>query len=188
MNWIATIFLRIKHWQLFLLLVVLWIGTGAAQLAAMPSSPEEPIGTVFPFVAVVELVALVFAGWLWSLGRFLQSVVPHRLKMSPTFFRISVTLPLLCIPLLALAFQSLNVALIGIVFIAYGIALAAEVYSWYFVARSLALAQYLRKVRFSDYEATLLGIWFFPVGVWFIQPKINRLYVKSSENPSLEQS
>jgi hypothetical protein len=184
----ATIFLRVKHWQLFLLLVVLWIGSGAAQFAAIPSSSGEPARAAFPFVAVGELVVLVFAGWLWSVGNFLQSVVPQRLKMSPTLFRISVILPLLCIPLSALVFESLNLAVVGIVFIAYGIALAGEVYSWYFVARSLALAQYSRQVRFSDYEATLLGIWFFPFGIWFIQPKINRLYAKSSENLSLGQS
>jgi hypothetical protein len=40
------------------------------------------------------------------------------------------------------------------------------------------LAERLRPVRFSDYQAALLGLWFFPVGIWFIQPRINRLYAK----------
>jgi hypothetical protein len=191
MNRIASFYLRLNHWQLFLLIAALWCGS---LVSAGFSSLEERLGTFFPYLAVVELFALFFAGWLWSLGKFLQSLVPQRLKMPLTLFRISVVLPPLCIPVFGLLFLTLNPGLFAFVFLLNIVAMAGEIYSWYFVSRSLALTHCTRRVQFSDYEGTLLGIWFFPIGIWFIQPKINRLYAKvssnipSGEDPAAEQS
>ncbi len=49
-------------------------------------------------------------------------------------------------------------------------------YDLYFVSKNLVLAETSKSASFYDYAGPFFLIWFFPVGVWFIQPRINRLY------------
>ena len=52
-------------------------------------------------------------------------------------------------------------------------------YVTYFASKGLAIAEASRPVTFYDCAGPLFLIWFFPLGVWFVQPKINRLLAKS---------
>ena len=45
-----------------------------------------------------------------------------------------------------------------------------------FISKSLALAETGKPVSFYDYSGPFFLIWFFPLGIWFVQPRINRLY------------
>ena len=49
-------------------------------------------------------------------------------------------------------------------------------YNLYFVAKSLKLVELQRPVGFYDYSGPLFLLWFFPAGIWVVQPRINRLY------------
>ena len=50
------------------------------------------------------------------------------------------------------------------------------VYIFYFVSKSLVSAERNAPVAFSNYAGALFLIWFFPIGIWIIQPRINWLY------------
>jgi hypothetical protein len=54
-------------------------------------------------------------------------------------------------------------------------------YIAFFASKSLAMAEKSGPVTFYDYAGPLFLIYFFPVGVWFVQPRINRLYAQSRE-------
>jgi hypothetical protein len=45
-----------------------------------------------------------------------------------------------------------------------------------FVATALGVAETGKSRVFSQIVGTFFLLWFFPVGIWIIQPKINRLY------------
>ena len=45
----------------------------------------------------------------------------------------------------------------------------------YFVSKSLLIAERDRPVSFTEYAGAFFLIWFLPVGIWTIQPRINRL-------------
>ena len=49
-------------------------------------------------------------------------------------------------------------------------------FNLHFVSKSLALAEMQRPLSFYDYAGPFFLLWFFPIGIWFIQPRINRLY------------
>ena len=49
-------------------------------------------------------------------------------------------------------------------------------YSIYFTAKALKGAELQRRVTFSDYVGEFFLLWFFPVGIWIIQPRINKLF------------
>jgi hypothetical protein len=45
----------------------------------------------------------------------------------------------------------------------------------YFTAKTLKSAEMQREAHFSDYIGDFFLLWFYPVGIWFIQPRINRI-------------
>jgi hypothetical protein len=50
------------------------------------------------------------------------------------------------------------------------------------VARNLAMAEKQEKVEFYDYAGAFFLLWFFFIGVWFIQPRINRMFAAEHED------
>ena len=58
------------------------------------------------------------------------------------------------------------------------------IYCFYFISRAIAtIEQYKRngsvRVFFGDYIGYLFLVWFFfPIGVWWIQPKINKIFME----------
>jgi hypothetical protein len=51
-------------------------------------------------------------------------------------------------------------------------------YALYFNAKALKAVEWQKKVTLSDYVGDFFLIWFFPIGLWFIQPRINNIVNK----------
>src|SRR6266705_2028722 len=168
MDMIANLFLRAKHWHIFLLLVgVGFIGDVAlvaGSMSAPAQSPEDFGKLGLSFGIVMVLFMFCFLGWFWSMGSFLSSIVQ----------------PALYVFVFIALFQSstTNPALLAIIFPLHFFAMFCIFYALYFVSKSLVLAETNKPVTFYDYAGPFFLIWFFPVGVWFIQPRINRLYAE----------
>jgi hypothetical protein len=58
-------------------------------------------------------------------------------------------------------------------------------YSVRFVSKSLTLAETCKPASFYEYAGPFFLIWFYPIGVWLVQPRVNRLYAGRS---SVERS
>lgn len=65
---------------------------------------------------------------------------------------------------------------------AHLISMAGIFYSLYFAARALKSVELQRSVSFNDFRREFFLLWFFPVGIWLIQPRINRLFALSRAN------
>ena len=48
-------------------------------------------------------------------------------------------------------------------------------YSLYFVAKTFKTVELQREVTFSDFAGEFFLIWFYPIGIWIVQPKINKM-------------
>jgi hypothetical protein len=48
-------------------------------------------------------------------------------------------------------------------------------YTLYFVAKTFKTVELQREVKFSDFAGEFFMIWFYPIGIWIIQPKINKM-------------
>jgi hypothetical protein len=62
-------------------------------------------------------------------------------------------------------------------------AMICMLYDPYFVSRSFVTAQTGKMATFQDYAGQFLLLWFYAIGVWALQPKVNELYVGHSRNP-----
>ena len=161
MNTLQALFLRAKHWQLFLLLVV----TGAAGL----------VWSVF----LIALAMLCFAAWLWSMGRFLSSMRPQSLRLKTGFFRFALIYPVLYTCASAPFFP--NPPMFAVFLLLQVLAMACLIYVMYFVSKNLAMVETGKPARFYDYAGRFFLLWCYPIGIWFIQPRINRLYALTGE-------
>ena len=80
-------------------------------------------------------------------------------------------------------FQSINPKLFVATVPLSLLAVFCMFYNLYFVAKNLVTAETGRSASFSNYAGPFFLLWFFLIGVWFIQPRINRLY---TEQPSVQ--
>lgn len=70
--------------------------------------------------------------------------------------------------------------LLGIIFPLHFFAMYCMFYLLYFVSKSLTLAESGKPASFYDDSGPFFLLWFFPIGIWIAQPRINRLYERHS--------
>jgi hypothetical protein len=73
-------------------------------------------------------------------------------------------------------FQDSSPGLLGLILPLHLFAMVCMFYLSYFVAKSLVLAETSKPASFSDYAGPFFLLWFCPVGIWIVQPRVNRLY------------
>jgi uncharacterized RDD family membrane protein YckC len=186
MNAVARFFLRAKHWQVFFLLAVTFlVGQAVAMsyIATTKLSSADP-GKLSLLIGIVTTPTMLgWLGWLWSLGSFLISMVQPALRLKRGFFLFSIVYSLIYPLFFALSFPSTNPVLLAVILPLHLLVMFCMFYAFYFVSKTLVLAETCKPALFSDYVEVFFLIWLFPVGVWFIQPRINRLYGQPSPPP-----
>jgi hypothetical protein len=183
---VADYFLRTKHWQIFLLLFGMFCVAGFVSFTEARTLSAKSLGIAgLLFWAVLGLAQLLLAVWLWSLGSFLTSIAPPTLRLSLGMFRFAIIYTPVYLFAFNAFFGGFRPLLIAFVFPLHLLAMFCLVYSFYFVSKSLVSAEWGEPVSFSSYAGTLFLIWFFPIGVWIVQPRVNRLYAdKPLANPN----
>jgi hypothetical protein len=183
MKAVANFFLQAKHWQIFLLLFALPTIADIAAMGFIPATIRswKDIGQGgFVYLGLLVLDTFCFLAWLWVMGSFLNSIQNPTLKLKPWFFRLALIYP----PAYGFVFFA--------VFLSPGLGPAAEkvilplhlfamfcmFYVLYFVAKSLVMINKGKEVVFGDYAKSLILLCLYPIGVWFIQPRINQLYAE----------
>jgi len=166
MNW----YLKAPPWQLF---IILFGGMLLAQFITV----RIPFGSFYYFIPTF-LFGLIFFGWIWIIAKNAYEKLPPELSSSPKIMGAGLI-------------YALSYMLIGGAFFfngdgqfpAYAIplhllAMVAIIYSLGFTAKQLMKLKYQKNVTFAEYCGPLFLLWFFPIGVWFIQPVVNELYGK----------
>jgi hypothetical protein len=54
-------------------------------------------------------------------------------------------------------------------------------YAMIFAAKTLKSAELNKEAKISDYLGDFFLIWFYPIGIWILQPRIHKL-IKKEEN------
>ena len=190
-------FLKAKHWQLFLL------GFGVPMLFqfVMMSSIFNTGAEIYPdpkmmffymkFFPVMMLFLIgVLFGWWWSIAIGLQSKIPENVKMKVKKFKIFFFIPLVymffSMLLIALALEELIIngtdpsgglsgSLLAIIVLLHLLSMFGIFYSIYFAAKTFKTIELQREVSFSDFAGEFFMFWFYPIGIWIVQPKINKM-------------
>lgn len=126
-------------------------------------------GSLIPFG--ISLFALVILIWLLSVGLALQEKLPYSLNISTRWFKFFLIYVFLYIVITDLFVDKELTYLIPFhLFAMYGI-----FYALYFVSKSLVTVEEKQALRFDRYIGTLFLFWFFPIGIWFVQPRVRKI-------------
>lgn len=140
--------------------------------------------TLFPVIMIIY--SGLFFGWFWSIAIGLQKRVPESVIMKVKKFKTFFFIPIIYIVLISLFIGfsisgissngNLSASMVGAVFIAGVLILHLFLmfcifYSLYFVSKTIKTVELQREVNFGDFIGEFFMLWFYPIGIWFIQPK-----------------
>ena len=200
------LFLKAKHWQLFTLMLgipLIYQFYAMSQIWGLQTHPEQvaegegfkeilneefiQLDFFFPFTMI--FFSLLIFGWFWSIAIGLQKKIPKGIEMKVKKFEVLFFFPLVYIILLMLYITGLFNGMgtfnllsggwfIAIILPLHLFSMFSIFYSIYFAARTIKTAELQRNVGFGDFAGEFFLLWFYFIGIWIIQPKVNRLYGK----------
>jgi hypothetical protein len=177
-----TFFLKLKHWELFLMLALPTVMT------LMFGIPLKPL-----VVASIGLfMLLVLFLWMFSIGTWSNSRLPESRRIGPLPFTAGLALPLvyllmyifLYIPQLADGAPSRPPLWLLPM---HMLSLAGIFYAIWYTARQLKSLQENEQADFLIFSSTFFLLFIFPLGVWLIQPGVNELYDKLDKPLSADE-
>jgi hypothetical protein len=191
-------FLKAKHWQLFSLMFGIPIVFQIIMMVAMftkfnsETNPDPTeIFNFFKFFPIVMILYLgIFFGWFWSIAIGLQKKVPENVTMKIKRFKIFFFIPLIYILCLSFFIVTMLNGIVqngtepgaGFIGLMAGIILPLHLFSvfgifhsLYFVAKTFKIVELQKEVRFSEFAGEFFMLWFYFIGIWIIQPKINKM-------------
>ncbi len=187
------LFLRAKHWQLFLLLFglpfifqfyimsVMFSDFGVESDATNESFVD--VFMLFPIMMIVFVGA--FFGWLWSIAMGLQEKISPEIEIKTGKFKVFFFIPLIYILYLSIfmfaSFEDPGVWVFAIIVPLHLFSMFCMFYNIYHVARTIKTAELKREVKFGDFIGEFFLLWFYFIGVWILQPRVNKL-VKTEDN------
>ncbi len=180
-----TKFLTLKHWQLFGLLLVIPMILQAIFMGSMLSNDNPTTGSIAFPIMMIFLVGLFF-GWFYALGTNLHKKLPTTAKMNLTKFKIFLFIPVIYMLFLSVFMAGMfsnsttvgepNPTIFALIVPLHLFSMFCIFYCLYFNAKALKTVEWQRPVTFSDFAGEFFLIWFFPFGIWIIQPRINKLF------------
>ncbi len=141
--------------------------------------------------------------WLWSVAIGLQKKIPAGVNMKVTRFKVFFFIPIVYFVLI-FSFIFMFVApfindavlhntpvmtgieFFPIIFPLHLFAMFCLFYCIYFVAKTIKTIELQREVTFNDFVAEFFLIWFHFIGIWILQPKINKMAEENTtDSPEL---
>lgn len=175
---------KIKHWQIFLLVVgipllvqmiqnIIYLTSGQGNEAAYPAG----VGLI------LILPLLIYYGWIGSVGMAFskRSASP---SLNTGRFRLSLWVSCLTSVFLLVYFwaypQTINQAeeeaipimMVGVLVF---VSLFTLFYCLSFMARSIVQLERGRRINSAEFFSEFVMAVMFPIGIWLLQPRINRL-------------
>ncbi len=167
-----TIYLKAKHWQLFIVLVgSMFLAQSLMVCSFMSGGAPNAITLLFPTL----LIGILFFGWLWAIASACSKALPPELASSTKPMQAGLIYALIYLVLSGVFFFGAGKQPPGYVIVMHLMAMAAIFYALGFTAKQLAKLEQGQNVSFFSYSGPFFLFWFFPVGIWFIQPKVNQL-------------
>lgn len=185
MSW----FLRAKHWQIFLLIFAVPVVLEIIGMALVFAT-RDPAPVFVVFALMMAVVVTVQFGWFYNVGVALGKKLPENAGMNLRRFRSFALVPAFYLGALMLGmiifgwyvFETHEppspalAALLVIIIPLHFFSIFCIFYSIWFIAKSLKMVERWNRVELGDYIGDFFLIWFLFIGIWFIQPRINRLF------------
>ena len=166
--------IRLKHWQVFSIVVIGYIIS-----YVLPTTNFE-IGSItsLELAAIATIITLILLfSYILTIGLYLNNI-----KNNPYHFRNWVLIIAILCCILGYSYISLQKLKLDnelipfwIGFISTPLTFWGVCYAYYSVAKSLKSIELDREAKISEFIIDAIAIFMLPIGVWFIQPRLNRI-------------
>lgn len=175
-----ALFRRLKHWQIFLLVVGIPVILQFLQGVTYFSTHRQMEDTTFPIIQLLLFLPIMtYYGWIGAVGFGLgQKNTAARMPLAK--FRLSLWASFLATASLLLFTFYRNLTderffpLLPIA-IALFLSLFTLFYCLSFMARAIVQAERGTRVKAAEFYSEFVMAVAFPIGIWLLQPRINRL-------------
>jgi amino acid permease len=162
-------------WQIFLLLIIPCFFTSVTL-----------VGTI-----ITVIWAVVIAYCIYLLGNSLYQKLPigHDLKVKQ--FHFNLLFPLVYLTIVLILFDGgyeinqNNYNEFGwwlvVIIPLHLYTMYCMFYTIWFIAKCIATIENNRVVEFDSYAGNFFLLWFFPIGIWFIHPKVRKIFSMDAE-------
>ena len=162
--------LKAKHWQIFILLI---IGLIIGNINIENSSTLN--------VVLLLIGILVYMIYPFLIGIELQEYVPKEIKLNPNLFIFNSLIWFLFYSVTMILTDGKGYMFTGILAIPFFYVFYAIVHFLSFPVKTLKSIEMSQKAKFKDYVGDFLLIIFLPIGIWFLQPRINNAIMSNDE-------
>ncbi len=177
--------LKLKHWQLFILIMIAPIIGSFVVVTLMISNPEKTDKLQELFLLLNLISSLIFLFWLLSVNMYLNKKMPTGGIFNLNLFRICLAFCFLF--LIYFQFEASKIigqSNIDSVFslqIIFFVASSALLYCIYIVAKEIDIAEFGVRDSKKDLLKNMLIICLFPIGIWIMQPRLNKILKNHKE-------
>jgi len=166
------------------------------------SNGQPNIELMFDYYKLIPLIMIIsygfYFGWFWSIVMGLKDKLPETVKINILRFKIFFFVPLIYMVFIsAIIYYSYTVnlfvnfdhntppsfvpnietvlMLVAIFVPIHFFSIFCIYYVMYISAKIIKSIELNRNVSFGDFIGEFVMFWFYPIGIWFLQPKINRM-------------
>ena len=211
-----TPLLRMKHWQLFIaiffipfiLQIVAMSSIFSKVFAQQEPRPIDfaPFLIVFPIMFIIILYCTL--GWQWAIVNNLHEKLPADVKVPfkriKIFYVIQVTYLItlvigvsLFLYMMIQAFEvnpgrhdpepPVTLLMLPLLFIPLHLfVIFCQFHNMFFAAKIMKSAELQKPTKFDDFAAEFFLIWFNFIGVWILQPRLNKMIQGKINNSSVD--
>lgn len=159
----STLILKAKHWIVFIIFAAFYFIDNYLRFDLVIAS-------------CVLITAIVFyVGWYIMLGNALYNYLPGKTDYSLTWFLIDGFLIIIAYAAVIILYDGI-LEVTGFAAIPGFYLLFAIAHLFWFPSVTLVAIELGHEPEFSQYGGTLMQMIFWPIGIWFIQPRLNRIY------------
>lgn len=172
--------LKLKHWQLFILI---W---GIPTALSIVSNSNLGLSIIVAFPVMMLFFIFGLFGWVWAIATELYEKVRPEVKLNLSAFKIIFLIPVVYILLLLLwmAFFAFNgsgdqedppVIFIVLFIMIHLVSMVCIIMGLRYAAKTMRSVELHRAAKFGDYIGEFFLMWFSIVGIWILQPRLNKL-------------
>ena len=170
-----SFFLKLKHWQVFLIIV----GIPIILMSIILFDPELVISLPpYSIFLLTLFIILGMQGWMYSVGSFLYKSMPDHVT-KPNFSKFQVLVLITVIKGITEQFMESYLSFEptpAFSFTSRVVDFSITVSMCVFLGRAIGTVEKGRTVTFSDSVGDFFRFSFIFIGIWTLQPRINHLY------------
>ncbi len=159
--------LKLKHWKVFL----------ALSIASIVSNTTiEDFDLLNSILSIIGITILLL--WPMIIGDKLYELQPAKIKLNHTLFLINsfIVLGLVCVTRILFYEEGYSVS--GLAALPFFYVVYAYFHIHSFPVEVLKTLELGRKAERGDYIGDFFLMLFWPIGIWFIQPRVNKIIEK----------